>query len=359
MISPATNFGLVTEGPPVMPAVNDGNRFRSAISGAGRGVALFFGLFSLLNVLGDWRHPGFDATLWWIDVRWIDPPVRQGLALATSALLLRFAVAPRMGQLLHAVFLAVLLLLTVACAANVVTFWRLLLSGSIRSACPVPLSLLLIAFLVLIAWAARISIGISDSQRSRWVWIILTSCGCSVLFPLGQMLCFGCTDYRRPADVIVVFGCRVFREGTPSHALRDRVRTAAELYRSGLARRVLLSGGPGDGPIHETEAMRRLAIKYGVAAEDILIDDAGLNTEATVRNVLSRTSPERFNRILAVSHFYHLPRIKLCFHRNGSEVFTVPAQEEYLLRGLTKFMAREIVALQWYYLVPLFDWAKA
>lgn len=42
---------------------------RVAIPGVARGVALFFGLFSLLNVLGELRTPGFDANGWWIDFR--------------------------------------------------------------------------------------------------------------------------------------------------------------------------------------------------------------------------------------------------------------------------------------------------
>ena len=36
-----------------------------------RGFALFLGAFALLNVLGDLWRPGFDATLWWIDLRWL------------------------------------------------------------------------------------------------------------------------------------------------------------------------------------------------------------------------------------------------------------------------------------------------
>jgi len=33
---------------------------------------------------------------------------------------------------------------------------------------------------------------------------------------------------------------------------------------------------------------------------------------------------EKPQRILAVSHFYHLPRIKMTFQRYGAEVLTVP-----------------------------------
>jgi hypothetical protein len=54
-----------------------------------------------------------------------------------------------------------------------------------------------------------------------------------------------------------------------------------------------------------------------------------------------------------VSHFYHLPRIKMTYLRHGRDVWTVPAKESYLLKAMPKYMAREVVALWLYYLRPL------
>jgi len=58
--------------------------------------------------------------------------------------------------------------------------------------------------------------------------------------------------------------------------------------------------------------------------------------------------------VLGVSHFYHLPRIKLQFERQGLRVFTVPAHETRAMLKLPLFMAREIAAIWVYYLQPLF-----
>src|SRR5437868_14663387 len=84
------------------------------------------------------------------------------------------------------------------------------------------------------------------------------------VFPLLQTVCFGKTDYRREADVAVVFGARAYADGRPSDALADRVRTACELYQRGIVKKLLLSGGPGDGLVSETEAMRRMALSLRV-----------------------------------------------------------------------------------------------
>jgi uncharacterized SAM-binding protein YcdF (DUF218 family) len=59
------------------------------------------------------------------------------------------------------------------------------------------------------------------------------------------------------------------------------------------------------------------------------------------------------SRVLVVSHFYHLPRLKLAYQRAGIEVYTVPARESYLLRQMPYNMAREVAALWVYYARPL------
>jgi vancomycin permeability regulator SanA len=118
-------------------------------------------------------------------------------------------------------------------------------------------------------------------------------------------------------------------------------------------RKLLFSGGPGEGSIHETEGMKRMALRLGVKQDDILVDQAGLNTQATVRNTEAICSRFRFSHILVVSHFYHLPRIKLAYQRDGWDVRTVPAKETYLLRQMPYNMAREVAALWVYYFRPL------
>ena len=133
-------------------------------------------------------------------------------------------------------------------------------------------------------------------------------------------------------------------------ALSDRVRTGVELYHTGCAPRILFSGGPGAGAIDETAAMRTLALQLGVPEHAIERDPVGLNTEATVSNLVRRSGTASQPRVLVVSNFYHLPRIKLCFRRAGWEVWTVPANESQRLYYLERYLAREVAALWWYYL---------
>jgi uncharacterized SAM-binding protein YcdF (DUF218 family) len=232
--------------------------------------------------------------------------------------------------------------------ADTAQFFVLLVNGAVHSGLPIPLSLFISAALGLILVAA-----VKRAATGRALPAFAVCLGCIALFPLAQMLCFGKTDYRRPADAIVVLGARAYADGRPSQALADRVRTACRLYHDGLARTLIFSGGPGDGAVHETEAMKRMAISLGVSESDILLDKNGVNTQATVKNTEALFTQLHASRILVVSHFYHLPRVKLAYQRDGWNVYTVPAKESYLLGQLPYNMAREVAALWVYYFRPL------
>ena len=170
-----------------------------------------------------------------------------------------------------------------------------------------------------------------------------------VLFPLMQMFCFGGTDYRRPAEAVVVLGAKAYADGTPSIPLADRVRTACGLYHAGLAPRLIFSGGPGDGAITEPEAMRRMAMGLGVPDEAIILDERGVSTQATIDNTIPILRRIGARRVMAVSNFYHLPRIKMAYQRRGWNVYTVPAEESYTLRALPFYMLREVAGLWGYW----------
>jgi vancomycin permeability regulator SanA len=211
---------------------------------------------------------------------------------------------------------------------------------------PVPFSLAVMLALLLILRRAMRK-GRELHARSA----VLAFAACAVAFPLAQIAAFGLTDYRRPADAILVFGARAYANGEPSDALEDRVLTAVELYKKRLAPRLIFSGGPGDGAISEAQAMRRLAIARGVPAAAIVTDDAGLTTDATVRNAARILKATRDPAVLAVSHAWHLPRVKMRCQLEGLTAYTVPADERgQPLKKTPYLVAREVPAIWVYYL---------
>ena len=314
---------------------------------AARAVALFVGAFGTANVVAGWVEPSLDANLWWVDLRALPAWLAQALTLAGALALLGYGLRPEQGKRLR--WFAIPLVL--GALWNSAVFWRLLAEGRVRSGAPLPMSLLVAGALGFVVWAAgRRPAKPRGGRLPRAAALLALTAVVALGFTVAQMICFGKTDYRRAADAVVVFGAGVRPGGAPSMALADRVRTAVGLYRAGLARKLIFSGGPGPGDVHETEAMRRLAEEAGVAPADILTDRAGLNTRATVRNTLPLLRRLGARRTLAVSHFYHLPRVKLAYRHEGVEVFTVPAEESRTLALLPYYMAREVAALWTYYL---------
>jgi vancomycin permeability regulator SanA len=339
-------FCLVKE----LPAERRRPRFPGNVA---RGFAAFIGGFTLLNVVGSRRAVHFDASHWWINADLLPTFWWQILLFAGALSLLAFAFNNRMARWRRNMTAAFTTLFLVVTVINGMTFYGLLADHRIEAGVPLPLSFLFSGALALILWSVWHAMP-KGARRTRWSVVVGTAVACALLFPLTQIFFFGKTDYRRRADVAVVFGARAYASGKPSDALADRVRTACELYREGTVSKLIFSGGPGDGAIHETESMRRFAAGLGVKDKDIVLDAQGVSTQATVKNTIPLLEELGGGRVLAVSHYFHLPRIKMTYQRGGVEVYTIPAKETYLLRQTPLLLLREIAAWWVYYLRPLF-----
>lgn len=328
------------------------SRTSSLLAGIARGLALFFGGFALLNLLGELRYPGFDANVWWIDFRPLPPrPAHVFLSIA-SLLLLAYAVRPRMSTLRRILTIAAVAALVIVTAYNAGRFYVLLAGHRIGAGAPVPFSLFvcLALALVLLELAAPSS---PQAAGKGTLAATLTLAVCLATFPLLQMICYGRTDYRRPADAIVVFGARAYSDGRPSLALSDRTRTGCQLYLDGLAPMIIFSGGPATDNLSEADVMKRIALDMSVPDDAIVLDPDGVNTRATARHTSTLFARAGIDRVLVVSHAYHLPRIKMTYAREGRAVLTVPANESRTLRRMPYYMMREVAALWLYYLRPL------
>ena len=81
------------------------------------------------------------------------------------------------------------------------------------------------------------------------------------------------------AEVIIVLGCGVKPDGSPSDMLRDRLLTAVDLYKNGAGKKLLLSGDSKNAEKYdEVGTMKRICISLGVPEEDIMTDTLGLST---------------------------------------------------------------------------------
>src|SRR5947209_14803313 len=92
-----------------------------------RGLALFLGGFALLNILGDAQSAGFDANLWWIDLRLIPQWLANIFILVCAVCLIGFAIRPPQSNWRRGLTVGCVAILGIAAAVNSVNFYQLLM----------------------------------------------------------------------------------------------------------------------------------------------------------------------------------------------------------------------------------------
>ena len=87
-------------------------------------------------------------------------------------------------------------------------------------------------------------------------------------------------------DAIVVLGAGLRPDGTPSNMLEDRLKGAIELYKKGVAPKIIVSGDCSGEHYDEVSAMKKFCVDNGVPEADVLRDDKGFSTYETMDNVV-------------------------------------------------------------------------
>ena len=144
---------------------------------------------------------------------------------------------------------------------------------------------------------------------------------------------------EKKADCILILGAGV-KDGKPKPMLRDRLLTGIELYKSGAADKIIMSGDHGRADYDEVNVMRSFAIEQGVRAEDIFLDHAGFSTYDSVYRAKEIFCAEK---VIIVSQKYHLPRALYVAEKLGLDAYGVAAAD-VSYRGQSYREAREMLA---------------
>ena len=175
-------------------------------------------------------------------------------------------------------------------------------------------------------------------MRTKYKWL---KRGILALFCLGitgTAVVFGLSSYIKKeaaekiitaeeatdADCILVLGCGVREDGSPSLMLRDRLEKGIELYEAGTAPKLLMSGDHGRKDYDEVNLMKSYAMEKGVPSEDIFMDHAGFSTYDSMYRARDIFCAEK---VIVVSQEYHLYRALYLAEKLGLEAYGVPAQD--------------------------------
>lgn len=154
----------------------------------------------------------------------------------------------------------------------------------------------------------------------------------------------GLTDRLADADAAVVPGNTVHADGTPSARLRARLDVALHMYKEGRCKVIVVSGATGVEGWDEAAVMKDYLVQQGVPPDRVLQDSRGVNTAATARNTALLLRQHDYRSVLAVSQFFHVPRLRMLLAGEGLAVEGYVHADYFELRDVYATL-REVVAI--------------
>lgn len=151
------------------------------------------------------------------------------------------------------------------------------------------------------------------------------------------------------SDLAVVLGNEVLPDGTPSDRLKARVDCAIALYKKGLVKRIMVSGGTGISGHDEATAMKNYLLSRHIPLESVIVDSVGFNTMATAVNTAMLMKQQGIGSVVIVTQYFHIPRTMLAFTMAGIPNYSADYPPYAEWRDIPSTL-REMVAIPVYWL---------
>ena len=138
--------------------------------------------------------------------------------------------------------------------------------------------------------------------------LVLTVLLLAVGLVAARVYSYGNASSDSPADAAVVLGAAVWGAEV-SPVFRERINHGVALYREGRVRKLIFTGGRGNGgEPTESSAARRYAMRSGVPAADILIEEESHNTYENILYAKRLADARGLRKVLIVSDPLHMKR---------------------------------------------------
>jgi SanA protein len=139
----------------------------------------------------------------------------------------------------------------------------------------------------------------------------------------------------------IVLGAHVWRDGSPSLVLRDRLNALVLLYKNNKINKILLSGDHGQKDYDEVNSMKNYLIEKGIPADKIFMDHAGFDTYSTMKRAKEIFLIED---AIVVTHDFHLPRAIFLALKNDIKVSGFSVDGNYTKNSYYYYWGRERLA---------------
>ncbi|APR34197.1 hypothetical protein BTO02_00875 [Paraburkholderia sp. SOS3] len=178
----------------------------------------------------------------------------------------------------------------------------------------------------------------------KWVaclWLLI-----SITVAAAGMLCSS-----RVADVAIVPGNTVDRDGVPAPGLAARLSRAKQCYDDGECKIIFVSGGTGLSGVNEATSMHAWLVRNGVPADKITVDPEGNDTWSTAQHASEWMRAHNHSSAMIVTQYFHVPRAMLAMKRFGVTEVSGAYPQFWQARDIYSVL-REAPAFLWYAVRP-------
>lgn len=172
---------------------------------------------------------------------------------------------------------------------------------------------------------SNIEVSSYKGRRFTWQKAVLAALALGLagfLVLLGLVLGGAHSQLVNQPQTMIVLGCKVHGDGTPSVLLRDRLDTALDYWQEHQDVTILVSGGQGpDEPEAEADAMAAYLEARGVPHRRIWRETESHNTaqNLALSRALLEEKGQDVSGCLVVSNGFHLTRVRLLWDRVGEK----------------------------------------
>lgn len=178
-----------------------------------------------------------------------------------------------------------------------------------------------------------------------WTWRLLVLLVIWLVGVAGYVAWTGQRDDARPSDAIIVLGAAAY-DAKPSPVFEERIRHGIDLYKRGLAPKIIFTGGYGGAGARfsESQVARRYALRNGVPDKAILIESVSRNTHDNLRQASRLMQQHDLHRVVIVSDPLHMARALRISRELGIQAVGSPTPTSRFRTFATRwrFLAAEV-----------------
>jgi uncharacterized SAM-binding protein YcdF (DUF218 family) len=152
-------------------------------------------------------------------------------------------------------------------------------------------------------------------------------------------------------DAGVVLGAAVWGGNRPSPVLRERINKSTELYKAGLIKNIILTGGGAPGEMTEAEVSKNELLKKGVNESNIFVENKSNSTLEQMTYINQNFyKKNNWKEIAIITDNFHLFRSKQISSFFGMNVKTVASDTPLSTESTFYYSLKESFAIVLFWL---------